>query len=114
MNKNADNCATSIKVGVQTMFTFLLHVFFYKLHQQLSYKTVTHNIFLCVCFFLFTGLRAAAGFLQLRLGNSAQNTHQENNASVPRLSGQTGGMTAVWRESTANIAQHVMYYTAIY
>lgn len=53
MNKNADTCATSIKVGVQTVFTFLLHVFFYKLHQQLSYTTVTHNILLCVCFFIY-------------------------------------------------------------
>lgn len=95
VNKNADTCATSIKVGVQTVFTFLLHVFFYKLHQQLSNKTVTQHIVMCVFFYLFTGLRAAAGFLQLRLGNSAQNTHQENNASVPRFSGQTGGMTAV-------------------
>lgn len=53
MNKNADTCATSIKVGMQTVFAFLLHFFFYKLHQQLSYKTVTHNILLCVCFFFF-------------------------------------------------------------
>lgn len=57
MNKNADTCATSIKVRVQTVFTFLLHVFFYKLHQQLSYKTVTHNILLCVLFLFFCYLQ---------------------------------------------------------
>lgn len=52
VNKNADICATSIKVGVQTVFTF-----FYKLRQRLSYKTVTQHIVMCVLlFFLFTGL----------------------------------------------------------
>lgn len=51
MNKNADTCATSIKVGVQTVFAFLLHVFFYKLRQHLSYKTVTQHIVMWGFFF---------------------------------------------------------------
>lgn len=43
-----------------------------------------------------SGLRATAGIIQLRLGNPAQNTNQENNAAVPGLSCQTGGMATVY------------------
>lgn len=70
VQKNADTCAASIKVGSQLIcalfqFEILLYIF-QNWHKQVWYK-IMKSILGCV----FSGLWAAAGFLQFRPGNSA-------------------------------------------